>query len=171
VLPSKDESNNSSLPREELNPLLNPFLAAHMGRWAEAYFTSPPENREQAVADLVRDLEGESTLERLSLETNRNDPESSDRHRLTCQRCGYRNSADHEFCGMCGSPLAVDELLGPLAVGVRTGTHENRPPAASELIGESVEESVADDDRGAREPPQQQFLQGSVRFDTLLSQS
>src|ERR1035438_9721594 len=47
----------STLPQAELNPLLNPLLSQNMGRWAEVYFTSPPEKREQAVMDLLRELE------------------------------------------------------------------------------------------------------------------
>ena len=31
-----------------------------MGRWAEVYFTSPPEKREEAVLDLLRELEAET---------------------------------------------------------------------------------------------------------------
>jgi hypothetical protein len=58
-----DESKASILPEPELNPLLNPLLAAHMGRWAEVYFTSPPEKRTQAVSDLVRELANTSTPE------------------------------------------------------------------------------------------------------------
>lgn len=51
---------NGTLPHPELNPLINPVLGAHMGRWAEVYFTSPPERREAAVLDLLRELEGET---------------------------------------------------------------------------------------------------------------
>ncbi|MFZ0419437.1 MAG: hypothetical protein WAM04_15160, partial [Candidatus Sulfotelmatobacter sp.] len=58
-----DESKAAILPDPELNPLLNPLLAAHMGRWAEVYFTSPPEKRAQAVSDLVRELANNSTTE------------------------------------------------------------------------------------------------------------
>src|SRR5580698_2997088 len=47
----------STLPQAELNPLLNPLLSQNMGRWAEVYFTSPPEKREQAVQELLRELE------------------------------------------------------------------------------------------------------------------
>jgi len=54
---TKDESNTNTLPDPELNPLVNPLLAAHMGRWAEVYFTNPPEKRGQAVSDLLRELE------------------------------------------------------------------------------------------------------------------
>jgi hypothetical protein len=63
VAQPKDETNASTLPDPELNPLLNPLLASHMGRWAEVYFTSPPEKREQAVADLLRELANDSPPE------------------------------------------------------------------------------------------------------------
>lgn len=51
-----DDSDDSTLPNRDLNPLLNPLLAEHMGRWAEVYFTNPPEKREQAIAELLREL-------------------------------------------------------------------------------------------------------------------
>ena len=50
----------SILPEPELNPLLNPLLGQHMGRWAEVYFTSPPEKREQAVTELLHELQAEN---------------------------------------------------------------------------------------------------------------
>lgn len=55
-----EESDQNALPDPELNPLLNPLLAAHMGRWAEVYFTTPPERRGQAIADLLKELESTS---------------------------------------------------------------------------------------------------------------
>lgn len=60
-----DESDATTLPDPELNPLLNPLLAAHMGRWAEVYFTNPPEKREQAVSELLRELANGSLPEAL----------------------------------------------------------------------------------------------------------
>jgi TPR repeat protein len=63
--PSKD-SEESKLPHAELNPLLNPLLAEHMGRWAEVYFTNPPEKREQAIAELLRELGNNSSPENIS---------------------------------------------------------------------------------------------------------
>ncbi|MGB9361842.1 MAG: hypothetical protein WCA99_09580, partial [Candidatus Sulfotelmatobacter sp.] len=56
-----DDPNVKILPGPELNPLLNPLLAAHMGRWAEVYFTSSPEKRAEAVSELVRELANSST--------------------------------------------------------------------------------------------------------------
>src|SRR5271168_4393150 len=50
------ESDINALPDPELNPLLNPILAAHMGRWAEVYFTTPPERRGQAISELLQQL-------------------------------------------------------------------------------------------------------------------
>lgn len=55
-----EESDQNALPDPELNPLLNPLLAAHMGRWAEVYFTTPPERRGQAIADLLKELQSTS---------------------------------------------------------------------------------------------------------------
>lgn len=52
--------SSGSLPRPELNPLMNPLLGKNMGRWAQVYFTAPPEKREQAVEELLRQLEMES---------------------------------------------------------------------------------------------------------------
>jgi hypothetical protein len=49
----------NTLPPPELNPLLNPLLAENMGRWAQVYFTSPPEKRDEAVHELLRELEAE----------------------------------------------------------------------------------------------------------------
>ncbi len=126
--PSKD-SEESKLPHPELNPLLNPLLAENMGRWAEVYFTNPPEKREQAIADLLREL-GDRSLpdtpvarpasgaragqpfqtraDRDLLEENEADAwrESSDGESgPICSACGHKNSGLQRFCGMCGASL------------------------------------------------------------------
>jgi hypothetical protein len=113
-----NESNADTLPDPELNPLLNPLLAAHMGRWAEVYFTNPPEKRGQAVAELIRELETlpppepvsipAITADRIKEETEIADvPVASYAVEplRTCGGCGYENSAEQKFCGMCGAPL------------------------------------------------------------------
>ncbi len=68
-----DEPKVSILPEPELNPLLNPLLAAHMGRWAEVYFTNPPEKRAQAVSELVRELTNNPATQQVSTERS-NEP-------------------------------------------------------------------------------------------------
>lgn len=122
-----DETKAGILPDPELNPLLNPLLAAHMGRWAEVYFTSPPDKRGRAVAELLRELEKTSKPEPLS--TPRNDEEliqrkvedhseevllpssfaAAEERDLLCGSCGHSNSAQQRFCGMCGTPLGISE--------------------------------------------------------------
>jgi hypothetical protein len=57
---SDHPENTGALPNPELNPLLNPTLGKNMGRWAEVYFNSPPEQRDEAVQRLVRELESEA---------------------------------------------------------------------------------------------------------------
>jgi len=47
----------SGLPDPELTPSLNPTLARNLGRWAEVYFTTPPEERDAAVQKLLRELQ------------------------------------------------------------------------------------------------------------------
>lgn len=113
----------STLPQAELNPLLNPVLGQNMGRWAEVYFTAPPERREQAVSELLEELkaapEGQATT---NLQNDSPQSPNSQAHSmqpaapvalpadassdLVCQACGFHNPGDQRFCGMCGARLA-----------------------------------------------------------------
>jgi hypothetical protein len=123
-----DEPDVTSLPEPDLNPLINPLLAKHMGRWAEVYFTSPPEKRAEAVSELVRELTRSSpTVDITNPPTHANEddidetPEDFPDHpvigkpfakqtaTLICGSCGSGNSAVQRFCGMCGAPLAFSE--------------------------------------------------------------
>ena len=58
----KTPEQTIDLPNPDLNPLLNPNLGRHLGRWAQVYFTSPPEKREEAVEELLRELEGNPSV-------------------------------------------------------------------------------------------------------------
>src|SRR5260370_37493746 len=49
-----DKPECGTLPDPNLNPLSNPVLGQHMGRWAEVYFTTPPEKRREAAEELPR---------------------------------------------------------------------------------------------------------------------
>jgi hypothetical protein len=60
---AEDSDSSGTLPREELNPLLNPLLSQNMGRWAEVYFKAAPEDREQAVQGLLHELQAGSPPE------------------------------------------------------------------------------------------------------------
>ncbi len=127
-----DKVDGEILPDPELNPLLNPLLGAHMGRWAEVYFTSPPEKRGQAVSDLVRELRSGSPPESSAIEagidearkdkarktegTKQPKPLSDEAHyqrqappavgsTRTCDVCSAESPAEQKFCGMCGASL------------------------------------------------------------------
>jgi hypothetical protein len=129
-----DESDKNTLPDPELNPLLNPLLAAHMGRWAEVYFTNPPEKRGQAVAELIRELQSapppepdpgpllpapviqdESAGKGLEIEMveTRDSFSTAVETVRNCSACGYENLETQRFCGMCGA-----SLLAPLQIEV-----------------------------------------------------
>ena len=125
-----DKIDAEILPDPELNPLLNPLLGAHMGRWAEVYFTSPPEKRSQAVYDLIQELKSLSPVESasvapvidqiqrqeeteeqqkqdqkiVSVERQQESPPGVELRR-TCSICSADNSGEQKFCGMCGAPL------------------------------------------------------------------
>ena len=103
--------NNTSDPRDqtsssELNPLQNPTLGRNLGRWAQVYFTNPPEKREQAVVELLRELEkGVATA-----------PNGSHRTigtgRTLCPVCQRESEPEQTFCGVCGAPLSAISEAG-----------------------------------------------------------
>jgi hypothetical protein len=101
-----------------------------MGRWAEVYYTNPPEKREQAVLELVRELEKEnpeSAAPFHNIETTNSEPVFSNAtssaavssiaasatpgvselapREIFCVACGHENPASQKFCGMCGAIL------------------------------------------------------------------
>src|SRR2546427_5171927 len=97
------------LPNSELNPLLNPTLGRNLGRWAQVYFTTPPEKREEAVGELLRELENETPETAVS--GNRGAGKPANRAKLQpevlCSGCQHRNEGNQRFCGNCGSRLAA----------------------------------------------------------------
>ncbi len=60
--PARHPESPGSLPRPELNPLMNPLLGENLGRWAEVYITTPAEKREDAIRELLRELEAKPVL-------------------------------------------------------------------------------------------------------------
>jgi hypothetical protein len=127
-----DSSDSSSTaPKPDLNPLVNPILGENMGRWAEVYYTNPPEKRQEAVLELLRELELENRHRENVVPENvipirreespaieardedRDEVHDEDQAANTlqpssihCEGCGHENPGDQRFCGMCGVPLA-----------------------------------------------------------------
>lgn len=124
---STDETKSDTLPNPEMNPLRNPLLAANMGRWAEVYFTTPPEKRAEAVAALIRELESAPAAAAADIpaephlahqaqapaEVETSIPVSAPaglqsftlERGIVCPACGRENPEAQLFCGMCGSAL------------------------------------------------------------------
>jgi hypothetical protein len=124
VLPREDQPPASpGLPREELNPVTNPLLAQNLGRWAQAYFTNPPEKRERAVMDLLQQLAGDAP------ETV---PAVSQVHKVlkplvgpVCARCQHSNHSGVLFCGLCGEALPADTGRSVRRAGERSPEQPN----------------------------------------------
>ena len=152
-MPQKtDESEAPMLPDPELNPLMNPLLAAHMGRWAEVYFTNPPEKRGQAIAELLRELENAPLAEKAHAKSIHDEPleqmaevaeapgvspVASELIR-TCTTCAHINSTEQPFCGMCG---ALFQQVGSAPTSA-AGTSEPEARSASHPV-EYATESAA----------------------------
>jgi hypothetical protein len=119
-----DRSSSNTLPPLELNPLSSPLLAENLRRWAEVYFSNPPERREEAVAALLQELRAEKA-ERAGIPV----PRSSDADlqmqsafpafastresepQVRCKSCGHDNPVSQRFCGMCGAAVSAEESL------------------------------------------------------------
>jgi TPR repeat protein len=117
----------AKLPNPELNPLLNPTLGQNLGRWAQVYFTNPPEKRDAAVLELLRELEGNgSAAAQVESSQMRSDQDGFEQMRLAhlkaesayapvpaeltepavvCTSCRQTNPPLQKFCGFCGVML------------------------------------------------------------------
>ncbi|HVO60949.1 MAG TPA: hypothetical protein VMT53_08430 [Terriglobales bacterium] len=112
------ESSTPGLPRADLNPLVNPLLAQNMGRWAQVYFTTPAEHREQAVEKLLEELKAESNGQKPAAPTTNakpdheaSVPESEKEPELPIESPG---KADLEIPELpIQSPAKGDALPGP----------------------------------------------------------
>src|SRR5579864_7485738 len=120
--------------------MFNPLLAQNMGRWAEVYFTHPPEEREQAVQELVLQLEQENkereaqTLNSpvpVGAKPNQANVRHTTERTVVCGGCGHENSVSQRFCGMCGVVLAppasmnLERIPSTAAIPVEPETGED----------------------------------------------
>jgi len=107
-----------------------------MGRWAEVYFTSPPEKREEAVLELLRELQGDDRRREDAVVTS---PQSAQEQAqedqasqlvaapagqiaevqqtlARCPACGHQNPTSHRFCGMCGRSVMEQNSVADLEI-------------------------------------------------------
>jgi hypothetical protein len=145
-LPQPQEKTSqpaTELPNPELNPLLNPTLGQNLGRWAQVYFTSPPEKREEAVLELLAELRAQA---------GENEAPPSDQSAapawlnqgvnarmapegVRCAECGHQNAKKQRFCGMCGASLILDKAVAGQSGAQNPGT---QPSARPESVAESA---------------------------------
>jgi len=92
---------------------MNPTLGNNLGRWAQVYFTAPPETRAQAVVKLLRELDGEK--QKLDV-TNNNEAQnyqplvgSVKRDVMFCPQCGEAHPREQKFCGICGTRVEAPQ--------------------------------------------------------------
>jgi hypothetical protein len=132
----KGSDSSNSLPDAELNPLLNPTLGQHLDRWAEVYFTNPPEKREEAVLELLRELQAGNPAPSASNSPNgTGDP---DGYRVVwCPGCRRMNLASQKFCGMCGSPLTQPEVKSEPQPAVSEAQAQSAPDPSEDLRAET----------------------------------
>ncbi len=125
----KDAESKGRLPNPDLNPMMNPTLGRNLGRWAQVYFTTPPEKREQAVVELLRELEGgndDGAEQRDQRETQvpldesprlkiTEAPEPSAAYvaPLVCPDCHHNYLPGQWFCGICGCSLLQGHVAKP----------------------------------------------------------
>jgi hypothetical protein len=121
-----EEPETGEQPKADLNPLLNPVLEENLGRWAQVYFTNPPEKRERAVMDLLRDLENHrmNGADEVAGPQGNNGGAQRAIDRVSCPICKADNRADERFCGLCGATLRAPQESAPRAVAP--------PPPAAE---------------------------------------
>ena len=140
-----------SLPKSELNPLINPLLERHLGRWAEVYFTSPPEQRERAVGELLQQLETEAHEGALT-PGQALAPEASitamAQAQIVCLQCQHQNVADQRFCGNCGSTLPGNMMSVAAAEPSTTTIHAVSEIASLEPVDDSRVDNPEDSDLG-----------------------
>lgn len=133
-------SDNSLEP--ELSPLHNPILAENLDLWARVYAAAPPEDRPQAIQQLLSELRAGRQVaipgKDLPSETSTATPE------FACRQCGKMNESGQKFCGFCGADTYPADVYpsNPRSSGPRSA--ETRSADAK-----STDVKRIDDDRAA----------------------
>jgi hypothetical protein len=156
---SEPSESANTVPPPELNPLQNPLLAENMNRWAEVYFTNPPERRDAAVVELLQELveekqRGERQRKPVMVPFTRSRelstaPRGPREEVVYCGSCRTENPASHQFCGNCGQKLDAENQQARESQMFRT-EESNTNPAAVEArprasTGELQEEATGDE--------------------------
>jgi hypothetical protein len=123
IVPNISDKTPEAPSSSELNPLTNPVLEKHLGRWAKVYFSTPPAKREQAVNKLLEELKRESVVgAEVDAQPSRPYfPRDGKFERAVCAACHHQNPPGHKFCSRCGqllSPVQPPSMQNPGATGI-----------------------------------------------------
>jgi len=154
-----DNEGFDAMPQIDLNPLANPLLSQHMGRWAEVYFTNPPEKRDEAVLQLLLDLAREGMSENAPAQIA-DAPEGISEgnggrtcpifepisQARPCASCGAQISAQQSFCGTCGASVDASPDNGV------QNQHTNLDSSQPRTLSPSFELADLGEDSTANEP-------------------
>ena len=141
----------SELPKPELNPMMNPTLGRNLGRWAHVYFTSPPEKREEAVTELLRELESETPeSSSFSQPAQHGASRIQERERLinqffeTSERV-FSDDAEpeHSFSQVSNDPAAPTEVNCPACSHGNSGEQKYCGNCGASLSGNTQDTGVA----------------------------
>lgn len=129
------------LPNPQLNPVMNPILGKNLGRWAQVYYTNPPEKREQAVAELLRELESQAS--EIKPHAGAGKPgEGAARHQVVCPQCQRKNDFQQDFCSFCGSRLhpnrAAVNPASPVAPAANQASARTAPGVSEKIVSEKI---------------------------------
>jgi hypothetical protein len=110
-VPAAQKDIEHSLPDPRLNPMINPRLGKNLGRWANVYYTTPPEKREQAVLELVRELEGAQAplREAETAAPKKGEEDPGGQETLINPAVAQPGATRPRFCGQCGSSLRKED--------------------------------------------------------------
>ena len=155
---SEPSESANTVPAPELNPLQNPLLAENMNRWAEVYFTNPPERRDAAVVELLQELiqekqqrEEQQRRPVMAPFTRARDLSNAvpEQHEevVYCRACRTENPASHQFCGNCGQRLEHEELRARESQLDPQEQRKTEPESAAReaSVEEFQEEAAADE--------------------------
>ena len=137
--PTKDEHEvGDNLPNPLLNPMLNPTLGRNLGRWADVYYSTPPEKRERAIFELLRELESPGKPQRedeptVTAQNQKQIHTESQNEALVCPTCLHETLAHQHFCGLCGVALTASENSDPRQQTTTSAPQFYPPPIDQQL--------------------------------------
>jgi ribosomal protein L40E len=153
TLPNLWDKTPEAPSSSELNPLTNPVLEQHLGRWAKVYFGTPPAKREQAVSNLLEEIKRESgggvaaQSGRPYFATDPKFATDPSFQRTVCASCRHQNPPGHKFCSRCGQVLSPGQPGSTENLGTTPGIPEAVPPNSAtdmQWLGEHAFSSLND---------------------------